>query len=132
MQLVRSTIPARWLAVVPVSVEVIPGTTSWSNWSGLIEIGDWHLLSSEARARSTLAHEWGHQVAWHYGTDVYNGAPPAGFPYGGPTPEEQWADCVAQSLTGRSFPSHGLGACPAAALGFTQQFLAAGPGPRLR
>jgi hypothetical protein len=132
MQLVRETIPARWLAAVPVSVHVIAGTTSWSNWSGLIEIGDWHLYSSEARARSTLAHEWGHQVAWHYGSDAYNGAPPTGFPYAGPTPEEQWADCVAQALTGTSYPSRGLGACPTAALGFTQQYLAAGPGTRLR
>jgi hypothetical protein len=132
MGLVREVIPARWLAVLPVSVEVIAGTTSWSSWDGLIQIGDWHLFHAVDRAKNTLAHEWGHQVAWHYGTDAYNGAPPAGFPYAGPTPQEQWADCVAQALTGTIYPSPGLGACPSAALGFTRQFLDAGPGPRLR
>jgi hypothetical protein len=132
MELLRQVIPARWLAALPVSVHVISGKTSWSNWNGLIEIGDWHLFHDVPRAKNTLAHEWGHQVAWHYGTDAYEGAPPAGFPYGGRTPEEQWADCVAQALTGTVFPSSGLGACPSDALAFTQSFLAAGPGPKLR
>jgi hypothetical protein len=132
MALVREVIPARWLAVLPVQVNVIAGKTSWSSWGGLIEIGDWHLTSSVQRAKSVLAHEWGHQVAWHYGTDVYNGAPPAGFPYAGPIPEEMWADCVAQALTGWSNPSHGLGGCPGGALSFASSYLAAGPGPRLR
>lgn len=132
MGLLREVIPARWLAVLPVSVEVIPGKTSWSSWDGLIQIGDWHLFHAVDRAKNTLAHEWGHQVAWHYGTDAYNGAPPAGFPYSGALPQEQWADCVAEALTGTSYPSGGLGRCPGPALGFTQQFLAAGPGTRLR
>jgi hypothetical protein len=132
MDLIRQVVPARWLAVLPVSVEVISGKTSWSNWSGLIQIGDWHLFHSVDRARNTLAHEWGHQVAWHFGTDAFNGAGPAGFPYEGRTPAEQWADCVAQALTGTVYPSSGLGACPGPALAFTQQFLAAGPGTPLR
>lgn len=132
MSLVGEVIPARWLAVLPVQVNVIAGKTSWSSWGGLIEIGDWHLTSSVTRAKNVLAHEWGHQVAWHYGTDAYNGAPPAGFPYGGPIPEEMWADCVAQALTGWPNPSHGLDRCPGVALAFTSSFLAAGPGPRLR
>jgi hypothetical protein len=132
MGLLREVIPARWLAVLPVTIAVIPGTTSWSSWDGLIQIGDWHLFHAVDRAKNTLAHEWAHQVAWHYGTDAYNGAPPAGFPYAGPSPQEQFADCVAQALTGTVYPSAGLGACPADALTFTQQFLGAGPGPRLR
>jgi hypothetical protein len=132
MDLLRQVVPARWLAVLPVSVHVIGGKTSWSNFNGLIEIGDWHLYHAVDRAKNTLAHEWGHQVAWHYGTDAYEGAPPAGFPYSGPSPEEQWADCVAQALTGTVYPSSGLGACPSAALAFTQAFLADGPGPKLR
>lgn len=130
--LLEGVIPARWLAVLPVTIEVIVGKTSWSSFSGLIEIGDWHLTSSVDRARNVLAHEWGHQVAWHYGTDAYNGAPPAGFPYSGRLGEEMWADCVATALTGTSYPSHGLPGCPGDALSFTSAFLAAGPGPRLR
>ena len=130
--LIQQIIPARWLAVLPVTIEVIGGKTSWSSWDGLIQIGDWHLFHAVDRAKNTLAHEWGHQVAWHYGTDVYNGAPPAGFPYAGRAPEEQWADCVAEALTGTSYPSSGLGRCPGDALSFTAQFLGAGPGTRLR
>lgn len=132
MGLVREVIPAAWLAVLPVRVEVIAGQTSWSSWDGLIQIGDWHLFQTAARAKNTLAHEWGHQVAWHYGTDAYNGAPPAGFPYDGRSAEEQFADCVAEVLTGTSYPSGGLGACPGDARSFTEQYLAAGPGRRLR
>src|SRR5688572_14948801 len=67
MALLGEVIPARWLAALPVHVNVIGGKTSWSSWGGLIEIGDWHLTSSVDRAKSVLAHEWGHQVAWHYG-----------------------------------------------------------------
>ena len=132
MQLLQGVVPAAWLAKVPAHIEVISGQTSWSSWGGLIQIGDWQLLSSVGRARFTLAHEWGHQAAWLYGTDVFDGAPPAGFPYNGPTPEEQWADCVAQALTGTSYPSVGLGRCPSDALAFTGRWLVAGPGTPLR
>jgi hypothetical protein len=132
LDLLRQVVPAPWLAALPVRVAVIGGQTSWSSWSGLIQVSSWHLFHAVDRAQNTLAHEWGHQVAWHYGTDEYEGSPPAGFPYGGRTPEEQWADCVAQVLTGTVYPSSGLGACPGAALSFTRAFLDAGPGPKLR
>ncbi len=132
LALLQQVVPPRWLAAVPVRIVVIPGNTSWSSWGGLIELGDWHLTSSAARARNVLAHEWGHQVAWLYGTDSYNGAPPAGFPYQGRTPEEQWADCVAEALTGTSNPTGGLGPCPGDALAFTASFFGRAPGPRLR
>ncbi len=121
MELVRSVVPGRWLAAVPVYVEVIPGNTSWSSYGGLIEIGDWHLFDSEARARFVLAHEWGHQAAWRFGPDTYDGQPPAGFPGDGSSPEEQWADCVAEVLTGMS------GGCPTAGFAFTARWIAAGP-----
>jgi hypothetical protein len=133
MSLLRQVVPSSWLNVVPVHFEIIAGKTSWSSFGGLIEVGDWQLTSSVGRARFTLAHEWGHQLAWGYGTDEFNGAAPAGFPYNGRIPEEQWADCVAQALTGTSYPSGGLGACPGDALAFARQFLNAGPpGPPLR
>jgi hypothetical protein len=127
MSLVRAVVPARWLAAVPVQVEVIPGQTSWSSWGGLIEIGDWHLFHTESRARFTLAHEWGHQAAWAFGPDTYDGEPPRGFPYRGAAPEEQWGDCVGEVLTGSSYPSSGLGGCPSDARSFTAAWLAAGP-----
>jgi hypothetical protein len=132
MSLIGQVVPARWLAAVPVRFQVIPGNTSWSSWGGLIEVGEWHLTSSVARAKNVLTHEWGHQVAWLYGTDAYNGAPPAGFPHSGSNTEEQWADCVAEALTGTSYPTGGLGRCPGDALAFTAAFFARAPGPRLR
>jgi hypothetical protein len=132
LSLIQQVVPARWLAAVPVRFQVIAGKTSWSSWGGLIEIGDWHLLSSVARARNVITHEWGHQVAWLYGSDAYNGAPPTGFPYSGGNPEEQWADCVAEALTGTSYPTGGLGPCPSDALSFTSAFFSRAPGPPLR
>jgi hypothetical protein len=110
-----------------VEIVVIPGRTSWSSWGGLIELGDWHLFHSEGRARYILAHEWGHHAAWAFGPDTYDGEPPTGFPYRGASPEEQWADCVAEVLSGSSFPSPGLGPCPGDALAFTSGWIAAGP-----
>jgi hypothetical protein len=79
-----------------------------------------------------VVHEFGHLLAWRFGTDAFNGAGPAGFPYAGRAPEEMWADCVAQALTGTSYPTAGLGGCPGDALAFTGQWLAAGPGRPLR
>ena len=127
-----TTVPGRWLAAIPVSFQVISGKTSWSSFSGLIQVGDWQLTHSVGDAKFTLTHEFGHLIAWHYGTDAFNGAGPAGFPYSGQLPEEMWADCVAQSFTGTSYPTYPLGPCPSDALAFTTQFLASGPGAPLR
>jgi hypothetical protein len=131
-QILEGAVPARWLAAIPVTFEVIAGKTSWSSITGLIQVGDWQLTHSVADARFTLAHEFGHLIAWHYGTDAFNGAGPAGFPYSGPLPEEMWADCVATAFTGTSFPTRPLTGCPSDALAFTSRFLASGPGARLR
>lgn len=128
MALLREVVPAIWLEAVMVRVEVIPGRTSWSYQGGLIEIGAWQLNSSERRARNTLAHEWGHQAAWKYGTDDYNGAPPAGFPYSGRKGEEMWSDSVGEVLTGVVNPTGGLPPCSTQAQSFTHEFLDAGPG----
>jgi hypothetical protein len=131
-QLLATTVPARWLAAIPVSFEVIAGKTSWSSFSGLIQVGDWQLTHSVADAKFTLVHEFGHLIAWHYGTDAFNGAGPAGFPYTGQMPEEMWADCVATAFTGTSYPTRPLSGCPSDALAFTSRFLASGPGAKLR
>jgi hypothetical protein len=128
MDLLRRYVPAAWLAKVPVRITVIGGRTSWSSFDGLIEIDQWH-LSIEARAINTLVHEWGHHAAWRFGTDAYNGAPPAGFPYSG---AERWADCVAEALTGTYYPTPGLGHCPSDGMAFVRSWIAAGPGTPLR
>ena len=122
----QQVVPARWLAAVPVRISLIDGDTSWSYDDGTMDLSVTH-LSSDSIARFTLAHEWGHQVAWKYGTNAYNGAGPAGFPYAGALPEEMWADCVGVSLSGVAQHSHGLPGCSADALAFTSSWLAAGP-----
>jgi len=109
-----------------VRIEVISGGTSWSHDNGIMELAQGH-LSSDSNARFTIAHEWAHQVAWKYGTNAYNGAPPAGFPYTGAIPEEMWADCAAIALTGISMRSHGLPICPSDSVAFASSWLAAGP-----
>jgi len=95
-------------------------------------VGRYVALAPGDLSARTLAHEFGHLIAWHYGTDAFNGAGPAGFPYSGQLPEEMWADCVATAFTGTSFPTRPLSGCPSDALAFTSRFLASGPGPRLR
>jgi hypothetical protein len=131
-ELLAEAVPGRWRAAIPVSFQVIAGRTSWSSFSGLIQVGDGQLTSAVPHATFIIAHEFGHLIAWHYGTDAFNGAGPAGFPYTGQMPEEMWADCVAQAFTGSSYPTPGLHGCPSDALAFTTQFLTSGPGAKLR
>ena len=124
--LLQEMVPAAWLAAVPARVSVIDGDTSWSYDDGTIDMAVSH-LSSHNIARFTVAHEWGHLVAWKYGTNAYNGAGPAGFPYSGSLPAEMWADCVGVVISGVSQHSHGLPGCPGDALSFTSSWLAGGP-----
>ena len=49
-----------------------------------------------------MAHEFGHHVAFGYGTQAELGAAPAGWPVSGNPPVERWADCVSQGFTGVS------------------------------
>jgi hypothetical protein len=122
----QEMVPAAWLAAVPARISVIDGDTSWAYDDGTIDMAVTH-LASPSIARFTVAHEWGHLVAWKYGTNAYNGAAPAGFPYSGSQPAEMWADCVGVAISGVSQHSHGLPGCPGDALSFTSSWFAAGP-----
>ncbi|MEQ1785965.1 MAG: hypothetical protein ABL966_02845, partial [Acidimicrobiales bacterium] len=115
---------ASWRAAIPVEIVLIGGTTSWAEPSGVIKVSTYH--QSHALA-TTLAHEFGHLIAFRYGSQAYNGAAPVGWPAYSSRPEEAWADCVAQTFTGAAEPSHGLPACPSASLSWTGSWLAAGP-----
>ena len=56
--------------------------------------GDW------ARLGAVMGHEFGHHVAFRYGTQAELGAAPEGWPPSGATPVETWADCVSNTFTG--------------------------------
>jgi hypothetical protein len=121
-----SAIPPRWLSVVDPRLELIGGATSWSSTDGTIRVSRYHAQGPYERLRAVLAHEWGHQVAYRYGTRAYLGAPPDGWPYQGPRPAEAWGDCVAQTLTGIN-PSRHPGECTQESLQYIRDFLARGP-----
>ena len=121
-----AVIPAAWQAAITVTLEPIAGTTSWGWPSGRIEIAESH-ARSDATMRVTIAHEFGHLIAFRYGSQAYNGAAPSGWPAYSSQPAEAWADCVAAAFTGDRTPSHGLPACSGASLAWTVDWLASGP-----
>jgi hypothetical protein len=123
---ISSAVPPPWLADVAPRLEIIGGVTSWSSTDGSIRVARYHAAGPYPRLRSVLAHEWGHQAAFRYGTREYLGAPPAGWPYSGPRPAETWADCVAQTLTDVN-PGRRPGECSEDALQFIRDWLARGP-----
>jgi len=127
------SVPSAWAAAVPVHVTVVPGSTSQSSEGGVIRLGAGQLVGSWDHARFIATHEWGHQLAFLYGSQAFFGAPPDGFPYHGVHPEEVWADCVARGLTGVSWPTYGLyPQCDAGLAGWARVWLGAGPGARPR
>ena len=123
-------VPAAWRSAVPVRFELISGSTSWALSNGLMKISDHHATGDYTHLRVVLAHEFGHIVAFRWGTQAFLGAAPDGWPAFGPRPEEGWADCVAQAFTGVNDPSPGLPSCSGAALTWTADWLASGPSAR--
>lgn len=121
----QSAVPARWLGAVSPSVVIIPGVTSWSVTDGRIKMARYHGGGPWLRLRAVIAHEWGHQAAFRYGTNAYPGAPPTGWPYNGAGPAEAWADCVAKALTGMN--PHRNDTCVGEPLDFVARWIAAGP-----
>jgi hypothetical protein len=122
----ETAVPAAWRGVITISIELIDGSTSWGWPSGKIQVSAAH-LRTDAELRITLAHEFGHMIAYRYGSQSPYGAAPAGWPSYSGQPNEAWADCVAQAFTGIDDPSHGLPSCPAASLAWTASWLAQGP-----
>lgn len=123
-----AAVPAAWRAVIPVDIRMIGGTTSWSWPNGRIEVSSYHLTHGAGVLAVTLAHEFGHLIAFRFGSQAFHGAAPSGWPAYSGRPEEAWADCVARALTGIDDPSHGLPSCSGAALSWTATWLAQGPG----
>jgi len=122
----RQVVPAAWRAVFSVRFEYIGGSTSWASSNGTISIAAAH-RANRSELAVTIAHEFGHLIAWRYGTQAYNGAAPAGWPAYSSRPEEAWGDCVAQVFTGITDPSHGLPPCGGTSLSWTHSWLGSGP-----
>jgi hypothetical protein len=123
----EASVPAAWRGAIAVRFEVIGGSTSWAAHDGMISIGEQILSKGDALLRVTIAHEFGHLVAFRYGSQAFNGAAPTGWPSYSDAPEEAWADCVSHALTGIDDPSHGLPSCRDGSLSWSADWLSQGP-----
>lgn len=121
-------VPARWRADIAVHLEVIEGGTSWAHGDGRILVGRSHAEGRFEHLVDVVAHEFGHLIAFRYGTGEYPGAAPAGWPAPPSMPEEAWADCVQTVFTGRLNPAHGLPPCSGDQLSWARQWLDTNPG----
>jgi hypothetical protein len=128
----EASVPAAWRSAITVRLELIDGDVSWGYTDGTIQIAAAHLLSGDSELRVTLAHEFGHLIAYRYGTQAFMGAAPDGWPAYSSQPAEAWADCVARAFTGIATPSHGLPSCAGQSLAWTADWLAQGPGAHAR
>jgi hypothetical protein len=130
----EAAVPTAWRQAVAVRFEIIEGNMSWASPDGLIQVARQHAEGSDRLLRSLLAHEFGHLIAFGYGSQAFNGAAPEGWPPYSSRPEEAWADCVARAFTGIDEPSHGLPSCQGSSLSWGSSWLAEGPGahPRTR
>ena len=123
-----TAVPDRWRSDIPIHFESGEGWTSWAYPGGRIVIGRQHAEARFELLVDVVAHEFGHQIAFRYGSGAYLGAPPTGWPSPDHHPAEAWADCVQTVFTGRSNPSHGLPACGGDRLAWAAEWLASLPG----
>jgi hypothetical protein len=123
----EASVPAAWRGAITVRFEVIDGSTSWAAHDGTISIGREILDRSEALLRVTITHEFGHLIAFRYGSQEFNGAAPTGWPAYSDAPQEAWADCVSRAFTGIDDASHGLPSCAGSSLSWSVNWLGQGP-----
>jgi len=130
----EAAVPAAWRNAIEVRFEIIEGDYSWAHTNGLIQIAADHADREPTVVADVVVHEFGHLVAFRYGTQAYAGAPPEGWPAPSNLPQEAWADCVQRSFTGRATGSHGLAPCDGERLRWASTWLAEGPAahPRTR
>lgn len=121
-------VPDRWRTDIPIQFELGEGWTSWAYPGGRIVVGRRHAQARFELLVDVIAHEFGHQIAFRYGSGAYLGAPPTGWPSPDHHPAEAWADCVQTVFTGRSNPSHGLPPCDGDRLAWASEWLAGNPG----
>jgi hypothetical protein len=123
----EQSVPVGWRNVIAVHFQVIEGNTSWASHDGTIQLGTAHTNGTDTLLRATIAHEFGHLIAFRHGSQAFNGAAPTGWPSYSGVPEEAWADCVSRVFTGVDDASHGLPSCDGGSLSWTAAWLAQGP-----
>lgn len=125
----ETAVPEAWRTAAPINLQLRGGSTSLSYQSGTVAVGT-RQMNTWRHALYVLAHEWGHQAAFQFGTGNYLGAPPIGFPGRAILLRaEQFAECVAQSLVGYRWPNP-YPRCSDAALAWTVNWLSNGPPTR--
>ncbi len=125
----RSVVPAAWRNAIPGAraTRLISGTSSTSAYGRGIWVGRFHAAQRTSLLQHTMAHEFGHHIAFYYGSQVVYGAAPKGFPQG-VTSVETWADCVATAFSG--VVKHGTNLrkpCSKRGLRWTKAWLKKGP-----
>ena len=125
----QSVVPRAWLNAIPSAraTRLISGKSSTSAYRQGIWVSRFHAAKSMPLLRNTMAHEFGHHIAFFYGSQVIYGAAPRGFPQG-VTSVETWADCVAAAFSG--LDKHGTNVrkhCSKKGLRWTKAWLKKGP-----
>ena len=125
----KSVVPAAWRKAIPDAraTKLISGKSSTSAYRKGIWVSRFHAAQRKPLLRHTMAHEFGHHIAFYYGSQVIYGAAPTGFPQG-VTSVETWADCVAAALSG--VDKHGTNVrkhCSRKGLRWTKAWLKKGP-----
>jgi len=125
----KAAVPAAWRKAIPDAraTRLISGKSTVSAYRGGIRVSRFHAAQSKRLLRHTMAHEFGHHIAFYYGSQVVYGAAPTGFPQG-VTSVETWADCVATAFTG--VVQHGTNVtkhCSQKGLRWTKAWLKKGP-----
>jgi hypothetical protein len=125
----QSVVPGAWRNAIPGAraTRLISGKSSTSAYRQGIWVSRFHAAKPAPLLRHTMAHEFGHHIAFFYGSQVIYGAAPTGFPQG-VTSVETWADCVAAVLSG--VDKHGTNVrkhCSRTGLRWTKAWLKKGP-----
>jgi hypothetical protein len=125
----QSVVPSAWRNAIPSAraTRLISGKSSTSAYRAGIWVSRLHAAESMPQLRNTMAHEFGHHIAFFYGSQVVYGAAPKGFPQG-VTSVETWADCVGMAFSG--VDAHGTNVkkhCSKAGLRWTEAWLKKGP-----